>query len=34
MEKLELWFERINIYDKLKLKEAQNLYIKMINVLL
>ena len=31
MDKLELWFERINIYDKLKLKEAQNLYIKMIN---
>lgn len=31
MEKLELWFERINIYDKLKLKEAQDLYIEMIN---
>lgn len=30
MEKLELWFERINIYEKLKLKEAQELYIEMI----
>lgn len=31
MDKLKLWFEKISSYQKLNLKEVQDLYIKMIN---